>query len=87
MTAIQEFKEKQAVLSERLFAVSPLDFYRDIFPDEDIEKRGCYDDKKPNPIFAYSVVGDEKAENGKNKMYMRNEIMFSDRAVLGSGCS
>ena len=82
MTAIQEFKEKQDILSERLFPVSPLDFYKDIFPDDEIERKGHSEDEQPNPIFAFSVEGDEVGRNGKKKTFFRNEIMFSDRAVL-----
>lgn len=78
-SAEQIYKDKNAYLGEWLTEISSKDFYMDIFPPEDIERRGHAEDRKPNPIIALTDVS---KRDGKKKSYIHNEIVFSDFEAL-----
>lgn len=71
MAEYKDYKAKQNILGNCFSAVSPREFYEDIFPPEGIEARGMPEDHLPNPIIAYTgYKGDKK--------FMANEIIFRD---------
>ena len=55
--------EKNAHLDQFLEQVEPFDFYREIFPKGSFERKGVYDDRKPNGI-AVSLPGKGGSLNG-----------------------
>ncbi len=57
------YKEKNAHLEQFLEQVSPFEFYREIFPEGSFERKGHYEDKKPNGI-AVSLPGKGGSVNG-----------------------
>lgn len=48
--AIGLYNEKREFLSTYYDCIEPVDFYRDLFPVGSFERKGIYDDKKPNGI-------------------------------------
>ena len=80
MSAIKSFLAKQQLLSDKLYVVTPKEFYDDIFPDTDIERPGCPEDGKANPIIAYQTELIDV--HGVRKVGMRNEILFSGKDGL-----
>ena len=75
MTKYQIYKDKQDYMSENFKEVSPREFYEDIFNPEEIERRGCTEDRFSNPIIAMTDrVGDKK--------FIRNEIVFRDMDAI-----
>ena len=57
------YREKNAHLEQFLEQVEPFDFYREIFPEGSFERKGHYEDKKPNGI-AVSLPGKGGSLNG-----------------------
>lgn len=57
------YEEKNAHLDQFLEQVTPFEFYREIFPEGSFERKGCYEDRKPNGI-ALSLPGKGGAVNG-----------------------
>ncbi len=57
------YKEKNAHLEQFLEQVSPFEFYREIFPEGSFERKGHYEDKRPNGI-AVSLPGKGGSVNG-----------------------
>lgn len=74
-SAEQVYRDKNAYLRNWLSEVSSIDFYKDIFPPEDMERRGCSGDRKANPIIALTETSERR---GKKRTYLHNEIVFSD---------
>ena len=75
--SLLSFKKKNELLSKHCYAVTPKEFYDDIFPDVDIEREGHEDDAKPNMIIAYRIKNQKTGKSG-----MRNEIVFAGKAGL-----
>lgn len=71
MSEYKSYKDKQQFLGECFEKVSPREFYADIFDPADMERRGCPEDGKANPIIAITYRKGEKK-------YMRNELVFAD---------
>lgn len=71
----RDYKAKKAILERAMMKVSTKDFYDDIFPDADLERRGHPEDAHANMIVAYRVK-----KNGK--AFMRNEIVFRGKEGL-----
>lgn len=57
------YREKNAHLEKFLEPVEAYDFYREIFPEGSFERKGCYDDHKPNGI-SLTLPGKGGAVNG-----------------------
>lgn len=57
------YKEKNAYLDQTLARVNPYEFYREIFPVGSFERKGCYEDNRPNGI-AVSLPGKGGSVNG-----------------------
>ena len=57
------YEEKNAHLEQFLEQVTPFEFYREIFPKGSFERKGHYEDKKPNGI-AVSLPGKGGSLNG-----------------------
>ena len=57
------YEEKNAHLEQFLEQVTPFEFYREIFPEGSFERKGYYEDKKPNGI-AVSLPGKGGSVNG-----------------------
>jgi hypothetical protein len=57
------YMEKNAHLEQFLEQVSPFEFYREIFPEGSFERKGHYEDKRPNGI-AVSLPGKGGSVNG-----------------------
>ena len=75
MSGIADYNAKNSFLSSRCGApVSCEDFYRDVF-GYSMERRGCPEDSKANPIIAYST-------NSDGKRIIKNEILFQDMKGL-----
>ena len=55
--------EKNAHLEQFLEQVEPFDFYREIFPEGSFERKGHYEDSRPNGI-AVSLPGKGGSVNG-----------------------
>lgn len=72
----KDYRDKQEILSRALTKVTPREFYDDIFPDKDLERKGHPDDRHANMIIAYRVP----LESGKSMM--RNEIVFAGKDGL-----
>ena len=57
------YMEKNAHLEQSLVRVDPYEFYREIFPEGSFERKGCYEDSRPNGI-AVSLPGKGGSVNG-----------------------
>ena len=57
------YREKNAHLDQALVRVTPYEFYREIFPEGSFERKGCYEDSRPNGI-AVSLPGKGGGVNG-----------------------
>lgn len=57
------YEEKNAHLDQFLEQVTAFEFYREVFPEGSFERKGCYEDNKPNGI-AISIPGKGGAVNG-----------------------
>ncbi len=57
------YMEKNAHLEQFLEQVEPFDFYREIFPEGSFERKGHYEDSRPNGI-AVSLPGKGGSVNG-----------------------
>ena len=57
------YEEKNAHMEQFLEQVTPFEFYREIFPEGSFERKGHYEDKKPNGI-AISLPGKGGSLNG-----------------------
>lgn len=77
----QSYRNKQRILSESLTRVTPRQFFDDIFPDEDLERKGHPDDGKANMIIAYQVATTDP-ETGSTKVGMQNRILFAGKDGL-----
>ena len=73
MTRIENYAELTEYLGSRYEEVSGYDFYREIFPDNEISGELNTDYSKPNAIYLYT---DEKDKGSKRRM--RRRIMLSD---------
>lgn len=69
---IASFKEKNEWLNSFFDTVTPYEFYRDLFPVGSFERKGCYEDNKPNGIVL------EIMDNGKTK----RETVTDDLSAL-----
>lgn len=65
------FQEKQRMLRDWGEQVTPVDFYKAIFPPSGIERAGHPEDRLPNPIIATKTKID-------GKTIIRNTIVFRD---------
>lgn len=70
-TPIQNYNAKNKFLSERFEELTPIEFYKSIFPPETLEKKGDDSYRASNPIFSYKVKKD-------GRTYFQNEIVFAD---------
>ena len=80
MTEYQIYREKQRILGECCYKVTPREFYDDIFPDEDLERPGHPEDERANPIIAYQFSYTTK--DGKEKVGMYNQVLFQGKDGL-----
>ena len=91
------YKEKNAHLEQFLEQVSPFEFYREIFPEGSFERKGHYEDKKPNGIavslpgkggsvngIALGIEGDGKARRYiiTDDLKMLEELMDTDFTIM-----
>ena len=91
------YKEKNAHLEQFLEQVSPFEFYREIFPEGYFERKGHYEDKKPNGIavslpgkggsvngIALGIEGDGKARRYiiTDDLKMLEELMDTDFTIM-----
>ena len=91
------YKEKNAHLEQFLEQVSPFEFYREIFPKGSFERKGHYEDKKPNGIavslpgkggsvngIALGIEGDGKARRYiiTDDLKMLEELMDTDFTIM-----
>ncbi len=72
----QLYRLKNDILRERFTQVTPIAFYRDVFPEGSLGERGNMDVRKPNLIFTMA----RHREDGKP--YARNTIVFDDLTDL-----
>ena len=80
------YREKNAYLEQYLEEVTPHEFYREIFPEGSFERKGCYEDGKPNGIALTLSAGTGVAngialEVGKNGQ-VRRYIITDDLQKL-----
>ena len=91
------YKEKNAHLEQFLEQVSPFEFYREIFPEGSFERKGHYEDKRPNGIavslpgkggsvngIALGIEGDGKARRYiiTDDLKMLEELMDTDFTIM-----
>ena len=91
------YKEKNAHMEQFLEQVSPFEFYREIFPEGSFERKGHYEDKKPNGIavslpgkggsvngIALGIEGDGKARRYiiTDDLKMLEELMDTDFTIM-----
>ncbi len=91
------YKEKNAHLEQFLEQVTPFEFYREIFPEGSFERKGHYEDKKPNGIavslpgkggsvngIALGIEGDGKARRYiiTDDLKMLEELMDTDFTIM-----
>jgi len=76
-TDVQLFEMKNEKLRQSYKEVTPMDFYRDIFPVGSFERKGHFEDERGNGII--TVIEGEKA---------RNYLVFDDLDTINnfSGC-
>lgn len=70
-TAIQNYKDKCAYMSQYYQEVTAEELYKDIFPPETLEVKGDQTVRASNPIFSYKEAVD-------GKTYFRNEVVFQN---------
>ena len=70
-TPIQNYKAKNDFLDECFQELTPEEFYKAIFPPENLEKKGDDSYRASNHIFSYKVSKGERS-------YFQNEIVFQD---------
>lgn len=75
-TAKQLYAMKNEMLQDRFLKVTPYEFYRDVFPEGELEERGNMEDRKPNAIYTIVTYDEDGTRRG------RNTIMFDDLREL-----
>ena len=68
----QLYKMKNEILQERFSQVTPVEFYRDVFPEGSLGVRGDLQIQRPNMIFTMI----EKDEQGAPRAF--NRLVFDD---------
>lgn len=76
MSDIQIYKQKNDYMSKCYREVAAEELYGSIFPLDGMEKKGDKAHRASNPIFTYRERKTE--EDGKERSYFRNEIVFAD---------
>lgn len=71
-TSLQLYQQKSDFMGSVYPELTASEFYREIFPLSDMEKKGDMEHRASNPIFSY------KERTADGRVYFRNEIVFSD---------
>lgn len=74
-TEKQLYTMKNELLRERFEQVTPVEFYRDVFPEGSLGERGNREIRRPNLIFTMT-------EQQKDRHYAFNTIVFDDLKEL-----
>lgn len=76
LTIKQEYRAKNEYLGTHFEKVSPMELYRDIFPEGSLERVGHPEDQKPNAIL--TII--QQSEDGKRRGM--NRLVFDDLAEI-----
>lgn len=66
------YREKNEYLGNVLEAVSPIEFYRELFPEGSFERRGRYDDERGNGIGL--IINTDGAERRATRLIVFDEL-------------
>ena len=88
------YMEKNAHLEQFLEQVTPFEFYREIFPEGSFERKGHFEDSKPNGIVvslpgrggSVNGIALEIEGDGKAKRYIITDDLktFQDRSLYAA---